>query len=50
MRVAGRKVSRRLARWMMGIREDTCWDEHSVLHVGDESLNSTDINTTLYVN
>ena len=25
----------------MGIKEGTCWDEHWVLHVSDESLNST---------
>ena len=25
----------------MGIQEGTCWDEHGVLYVSDESLNST---------
>ena len=25
----------------MGIKEGTCWDEHWVLYVGDESLSST---------
>ena len=34
----------------MGIKMGTC-DEHWVLHVSDESLNSTpEINITLYVN
>ena len=28
-------------KWMMGIKEGTCWDEHWVLHESDESLNST---------
>ena len=35
----------------MGIKEGTCWEEHWVLYVSDESLNSApEINTTLYVN
>ena len=39
------------ARWVMGIKEDTCWDEHWVLYVSDELLNSTPETTiTLYVN
>ena len=39
------------AKWMMGVKEGTCWDEHWVLHVTDESLGSTpETNTTLYVN
>ena len=25
----------------MGTKEGTCWDEHWVLYVSDESLNST---------
>ena len=38
------------AKWTRGIK-DTCWDEHWVSHVSDESLNSTpEIITTLYVN
>ena len=28
------------ARWVMGIKEGTCWDEHWVLYVSDESLNA----------
>ena len=28
-------------KWVMGIKEDTCWDEHWVLYVGDELLDST---------
>ena len=26
------------AKWARGIKENTCWDEHWVLYVGDESL------------
>ena len=29
------------AKWVMEIKEGTCWDEHWVLQVSDESLNST---------
>ena len=28
------------AKWVMDIKEDTCWEEHGVLYVSDESLNS----------
>ena len=39
------------ARWVTGIKEDTCWDEPWVSHVSDESPGSTpESNTTLYVN
>ena len=38
------------AKWVMGIKEDTCWDEHWVFHGSDESLDSTPENTALYVN
>ena len=39
------------AKWVMGIKEGTCYDEHWVLYVRDESLNSTpETNFTLYVN
>ena len=34
----------------MDIQEGTCWDEPWVLHTSDESLNSPETNTTLYVN
>ena len=38
----------RWARWVMGIKEGTCCDEHWVLDVSDESLNSTlEINNAL---
>ena len=37
------------AKWVMGIKRGSCWDEHWVLHVSDESLSSTE-DTTLYVN
>ena len=39
------------ARWVMGIKEGSCWDEHWVLYVSDESLGSApETNTTLHVN
>ena len=39
------------ARWGMGIKEGTCCDEHWVLYVSDESLNSTpETNIVLNVN
>ena len=37
-------------KWMMDIKEGTCWDEHWVSYVTDESLGSTETKTTLYVN
>ena len=38
------------AKWVMGIKEGTCCDEHLVLYVSNESLNSTlETNITLYV-
>ena len=38
------------AKWARGIKEDI-WDEHWVLFVSDESLNSIpEISVTLYVN
>ena len=39
------------AKWARGIKTDTCWDEHWVLYVGDESLGSTpEIIVLLYAN
>ena len=39
------------ARWGMGTKEGTCCDEHWVLFVSDESLNSIpETNIALYVN
>ena len=35
-----RDVGGRWARWVMGIKEDSCCDEQRVLYVSDESLNS----------
>ena len=38
-------------KWVMGIDEGTCWDEHWVLYVRDESWESTpktNNNNTLY--
>ena len=38
------------AKWVMDIKEGTC-DEHWVLHVSDESINSTSETVfTIYVN
>ena len=38
------------ARWVRGIEEGACYDEHSVLYVSDESLNSApETNIALYV-
>ena len=28
------------AKWVMGTKQGTCWGEHWVLYVSDESLNS----------
>ena len=43
-------MGRGWAKWVMDIKEDTCCDEHWVLYVNDESLNSTpETNITLYV-
>ena len=37
--------------WARGIEEGTCWDEHWVLYVGDETLDSTPkIIIALYAN
>ena len=36
-------------KWMVGIEESTCWDEHWVLYVSDESRESTPkTKSTLY--
>ena len=46
-----REVGGWWARWVMGIKEGTCYDEHWVLYVSDESLSSTpETNIALYVN
>ena len=38
------------AKWVMGIKEGTCCDEHWMLYVSDESLNSTpETNAARYV-
>ena len=40
----------RRGKWMMDIKEGTCWEEHWVLYVSDESLGSTpEAKTTLHV-
>ena len=38
------------AKWVRDIKVDTCWDEHWVLYLGDESLESTPENIALYAN
>ena len=39
------------AKWVRGIQEDTCWDEHWVLYIGDKSVDSTpEIIVALYTN
>ena len=48
LRVAGGEAVGGWAKWVMGIKEGTCWDEHWVFYVRDESLGSTpETNTTL---
>ena len=52
LRVTGWVVCEgRWAKWIRGIKEDTCWDEHWVLYTGDESRESTPaIIIALYAN
>ena len=51
LRVARGQVGRRWTKWVRSIKEGTCSNEHLVLYVSDESLNSTlKISITLYVN
>ena len=39
------------ARWVMGIKEGSCYFEHWILYVSNKSLNSTpEINYAPYVN
>ena len=46
-----REMGQRWARCGMSITESTCWDEHWVLYVRDESPNSTrESENALYVN
>ena len=41
----------KMARWVMGTKKDTCCDEHWILYINDESLNSTpENNIALNVN
>ena len=40
LRAAGGEVGGAWAKWVRGIKEDTCGDEHWVLDVGNESLKS----------
>ena len=51
LRVAGGVVSWAMAKWARGIGEDTYWEEHWVLYVEDESLDSApEIIIALYSN
>ena len=39
------------ARWVMGIEEGTCCDEHWVLHISDEPMKSIpETSIVLYAN
>ena len=39
------------AKWEIGVKEGTCWDEHWVLYVSDRSLGSApETKTTIHVN
>ena len=50
LRVAGGLVGGGWAKWVMRIKQGTCWDEHRVLYVSDTSLGSLGTDITLYVN
>ena len=50
MRVAGGVLGGDGLNGGRGIEEGTCWDEHWVLYVSSESLNSIPEIITLYVN
>ena len=51
LRTAGGEVGQEKAKWVMGIKEEICCDAQWVLHVNEESLNSTpETNITLCVN
>ena len=41
-------VGGKRGKWVMGIEEDTCWDEHWVFYVSDGSQESTEAKSTLY--
>ena len=44
-------MDREWARWMMGTKKGTCFHEHWVVYVSDESPNSAhETNIALYVN
>ena len=38
-----------MEKWVMGIEEGTCLNDHWVLYVSDESWESTEAKTILYV-
>ena len=50
LRVAGGEVGGGWARWVVGVTEHTCCDEHWVLYVSDEPLKSfPETNTAQYI-
>ena len=50
LRVEGGGGLQGWGKWVTGIEEGTCWDEHWVLHVSDEPQESTpEATSTLYI-
>ena len=41
LRVDGGMMGGGWSRWVMGLKEGTCYDEHWVIYVSNESLKST---------
>ena len=51
VRVAGGVLVVGRTLWARGIKEETCWDEHWVLHIVSESLESSpEIILSVYAN
>ena len=51
LRIAGGDVGGGWAKWVVGIKEGTCWNERWVLYGSDKSLGSTpEARIALYVN
>ena len=45
----GERMGAGQRKWVMGTEESTCWDEHRMLYVSDESWESTlEAKNTLY--
>ena len=47
LRAVGGEVGEGWVKWVLGTKEGTCWNEHWVSYVRDESLSSTEAKTTL---